>query len=488
MNLNDYKWSMNPRGMHNKGATFPINMPRMTSLKLGWMKLVCSDREYLNVVPQLLAANITPIVRIWRPHFGVGSITPDMIVAWQAYIAAGVRWFEFYNEPNLEIEWPQGVSFGYRDTAGTIAPLMTTWLTWAEQIISMGGYPAFPALADAATVNENTPGWQDAMLSFLRDNYLDRFRTVIDNGLWCAVHSVPFNHFYQDSGDPRVPRPPEAESAAEGGWHFEYPYDPICQADDPGRTFYGGTPLSKYGDPNGLIATGDAFIKRLNTWFGGNIVPVISTEGGLEPLPSNGPQQPDPRYPAYTPTSHGEATVAMFNWIAQVAPPWMFGLCLWKEDDYFDGPTGYLPVVNRLAQTNPVFKSVPNLPTLGDRPEDWDSVIRPGPGPLHGSPDYQFVYFDPNINPDWYLNGSSEFWDKYHPTLIYDLNVISLLPHEKSLCLTVITAPDHLDQIGRVVKNHWRHVYIDPIVVEKAEDIAAILKDRIAKDNPYGLK
>src|SRR5260221_677620 len=51
--LNDYQWSANPRGMHNRNAAFPVNVARMTSIKLGWMKLVCVDREYLNLVPQL---------------------------------------------------------------------------------------------------------------------------------------------------------------------------------------------------------------------------------------------------------------------------------------------------------------------------------------------------------------------------------------------------------------------------------------------------
>ncbi|HVO42877.1 MAG TPA: hypothetical protein VMT34_09645 [Aggregatilineales bacterium] len=488
MNLNDYQWSMNPRGMHNRGATFGINIDRLSSLHLGWMKLVCSDREYLNQIPHLLAAGMTPIVRLWRPRFGVGAIAPDMIAAWQAYIGAGVRWFEFYNEPNQDIEWPMGEGFSYNDTAGTIGPLMTTWLSWAELIVSLGGYPAFPALADAATADQGTAAWLDAMLVFLRDNYLDRVRTLIDNGLWCAVHSVPFNHYYQESGDPRVPRPPELEVGTEGGWHFEYPYDPVCQSDDPGRTFYGGTALSKYGDPNGLIATGDAFIKRLNTWFGGNIVPVVSTEGGIEPLPSGAPVQPDPRYPPYNLPSHGEATVAMFNWIAQTAPPWMFGLCLWKEDGYFDGPLGYLPAVLRMQQIPPISKPVPALPTLGDRPEDWDAVIRPGPGPVHGTPDYHYIYLDPNVNPEWYLAGSQEFWSKYHPTLISHLDVISFIPHEKSLSLMVITTPDTVDAQMLAIKHRWRHVVVDPVIVEKADDVAQILKGRIAADNPYGIK
>src|SRR5437879_2469529 len=148
LNLNDYQWSMNPRGMHNKGATFPVDVGRLASMKMGWVKLVATDREHLKVASQALASGITPIVRLWRPKFGIGSIAPDMVTAWQAYIQEGVRWFEFYNEPNIGEEWPDGTPLTYADTAGIIAPLMQTWMSWAELMIGLGAYPAFPALTE----------------------------------------------------------------------------------------------------------------------------------------------------------------------------------------------------------------------------------------------------------------------------------------------------------------------------------------------------
>ena len=40
----------------------------------------------------------------------------------------------------------------YNNLIGTIAPLVQNWLDWAEKIIELGGYPAFPALSDTAAV------------------------------------------------------------------------------------------------------------------------------------------------------------------------------------------------------------------------------------------------------------------------------------------------------------------------------------------------
>src|SRR5438067_4205580 len=136
MRLDEYQWSHNPRGMHNNRAAFAFDVSRLAKMRMGWAKIVAVDREFLNVIPQMLANNITPIVRLWRPRFGANAYTSDMVAAWQAYIAAGVRWFEFYNEPNLDAEWPEGTFPDYNNVPGIIAPLVQNWLSFAEKIIS----------------------------------------------------------------------------------------------------------------------------------------------------------------------------------------------------------------------------------------------------------------------------------------------------------------------------------------------------------------
>ena len=145
MRLDEYQWSRNPRGMHNATVTARMDLGQLVAMKMGWAKLVTLGPDYLDLIPQMLANNITPIVRLWRPRFGASAPTPDMIDAWTRYIAAGVRWFEYYNEPNFDNEWQEGHLPDFRDIPGTIQPLMDNWLAWAELIIQMGAYPAFPA-------------------------------------------------------------------------------------------------------------------------------------------------------------------------------------------------------------------------------------------------------------------------------------------------------------------------------------------------------
>ena len=280
MHLNEYQWSHNPRGMHNPGAPANINIGQLVSTHMGWCKMVCVDREGIPAIGPLLGNNITPIVRVYRPTQGASVPAADMYFAWSEYYKAGARWFELYNEPNFDIEWPVASPPSYSDLSGTIAPLMINWMDWAERIIEMGGYPAFPALGEKSGGNGDMSLFLSALLQYAADNYYDRFRNIADNGLWVATHPYIYNHFYQDAAGLTVPRQPDQESADQGGWHFEYPYDPLTQSDEPGITVVSGPAQFPNGDPLGLTGMGHAFMEHFGDLFGGGAIPVIGTEGG----------------------------------------------------------------------------------------------------------------------------------------------------------------------------------------------------------------
>lgn len=393
MKLTAYEWSYNPRGLHNSGPFRPLDVSRYTRLNLGWAKLVAGGDEYADEAEELVAAGITPIVRIERTQMGAMSVPSSWYDTYQAYIDAGVRWFELYDEPNLDYAWPHDADgepvmlVSWQNVDDCIAPLMENWLSWAERLLEMGAYPAFPALAETGVAQRATVYWYDALLNYLRRHHLDRFLAVINNGLWCATHPYLLNHFYQEppGGPDHIARPHYQQSADEDGWHFEYPYDPILQRHDPGRTVFGATSQTPYGDPQGLVAAGEAFNQLLYHRFEANPVPVVGTAGGISPIPHDAAEavQPDEHYPPYTRDTHAEATLAMFNWIAEEGPPWFFGLTLSSESDYFDAQ-GPVPVVYRLESTLPLLKEgmpgvtrPPLVPPEPERVEDAADVAAP---------------------------------------------------------------------------------------------------------------
>src|SRR5579859_1627732 len=70
MKLNEDQWSHNSRGMHNEGPPVPLPIDQLVHMKMGWCKLTVIDREYTMAIAPLLANNITPMIRIYRPQPG----------------------------------------------------------------------------------------------------------------------------------------------------------------------------------------------------------------------------------------------------------------------------------------------------------------------------------------------------------------------------------------------------------------------------------
>lgn len=486
MKLNEYEWSRNPRGMHNALATIPVNFDANFVMKMGWIKLNTFTTLYVKDIKRFLGAGMTPIVRVFEPKLGNKAPTAPMMTLYREYFDAGARWFELYNEPNLVEEWEGRDRVDWRDTAGIIGPMMENWLNWAETILSWGGYPAFPALSETILEQSAAVKWMEAMLGYLRDNVtrFDRFRAIANSGLWVATHPYIFNHFYQEGSNPRTPRPPGLLNAFEPGWHFEYPYDPLSQSSDPGRTVFGGTPKTPYGDPTGLIAMGIAFMTWYADWFGGGAVPVIGTEGGIFPVPRDGNfYQADTRYPPYDQFSHAEATVAMFKWIAEVAPPWFFGVCLWKEDDYFS-PSPANAVV-RLQNTPAPVKDVPPLETIIGpgipNLRGWK-----GPGPIHGAPDFHFLVIGPGFPAEWFFDRGRGYYEVFRPQIMSDFSYIANLDYRKSLGVTLLTLPNLADQLKAQITDRYSGVWVDVVAVDTPDSLERTLTERTLRGLRFG--
>lgn len=486
MRLDEYQWSRNPRGIHNKAAPQRMSIPRLVAARYGWCKMVSIGGEYTDDIEPMLTNGVTPIIRVFRHNWGAGIPDDEMRKAWRGYIERGVKWFELYNEPNLGNEWP-GVIADSNNREGIIKPLMDNWLTWAESFIDQGLYPAFPALSEATGDGyEHSIRWLRAMFSYLADAQRDRFLRVANNGMWVATHPYTYNHFYQERAGSRTPRQPDEQRGFEGGWHFEYPYDAIAQASNPGVTTISGPAKYPDGDPIGLIAMGDAFMRLAGEYFGINQVPVVATEGGIWPVPKTTGDVLglDARYPPVTWFSHGEATVAMYNWIINQAPPWMFGVTMWKEDDYYESAQGVVRAVQLLESFPPAAKVVPPIEVLpGGGPS---GPILTGPGPLHGAPDYHFVLLAAGFSADWYFNVGGEYTEKFRPTMSTDPSYIAYLPYAKSLVITVMATPDMSEATFQQVKQRWPNVMIDSITVQTEAQLQQELTRRLGIGMPYG--
>jgi hypothetical protein len=485
MLLSDYVWSRNPRGLHVASAfQTPLEISRYQQIHAGWAKLLAAGIEYVDDARALMDVGITPVVRLYLGRYGAQPFTMDLRAIMDPFILAGVKWFEFYNEPNLGVEWQEGFDPSWQDMDNVIRPLMDNWLLWAEYTVSHGCYPGFIPLAESDTPRYAAVPWMDAFLNYLAQNAYERFQRVLANGMYVATHPYTLNHFYQEGAGGR-PRAPEQLNAREGGWHFEYPYDPVSQAADPGRTLYGGTPQTPYGDPVGLTAMGRMFNERAAQIFGSNAVPVLGTEGGIFPF-RPGVFQQDRRYPSYNEHSQAEATVAMFEWIARQAPPWFFGVTLWKEDEYYLPGGGPVPAVGRLAETPPVYKDVPPLEVMNP---GFLLELTPearGPGPIHGQADHHMIILAPELDTSWFFDTAQSYWDAFRPIVTTHTELIDFIPNTQSLAVTVIAPPDMVDAMRLVITDRYPNVYFDLILADDLNRVRYVLQDRALVNRRFG--
>ena len=487
MRLDEYQWSRNPRGLHVRQVLVtPLDFARWTAPRFGWVKLVEAQYEYVDDAQTFLSLGITPVVRHYVERPGAYPFTQDIRDRTLAYIRAGVKWFEFYNEPNLPIEWPPGTWIDWRNYDGIIRPLMDNWLAWAEFVVSQGAYPGFPALAESDAPDSAAVRWMDAFLNYLARAHYNRFRNLLANGLYVATHPYILNHYYQQmpGGGPLSARPPEAQNAREPGWHFEYPYDPICQFRDPGRTVFGGTPLTPNGDPVGLTAMGRMFNERCQQIWGTQAVPVLGTEGGIFPFDDADVPfyQQDNRYPPYTSYSQAEGTVAMFEWIARQAPPWFFGVCLWKEDEYYK--TGPVRAIARLQETPPILCSVPPLDVFGGGQYFGPMT---GPGPLQGEPSFHAIVLAPGLDTRWFFDTARAYWNQFRPMVTTAWNFIEHIPPSRSLAVTVIAPPDMADALRQSIQQKYPNVLFDLILaVNSPGQVADVLNARVRSNRRFG--
>jgi hypothetical protein len=305
----------------------------------------------LQFARKLRAKGIMPIVRMWAERPNPGILSSKALSTVKSYIDQGItRWFEVNNEPNLPYEWRSG-----EWRSGGRPELVTqNWLTDAESIIEMGGYPAFPALAQCShNPDASSIRWYIDAFEWMARSAASTAREVFSRGAWIASHDGVLNHCYRDG---------------DGDWHFEYPYDPICQADKPGTTIM--------DDDNSLIGHRVA-VQLLKEHFD-LVVPVMSTEGGVF-VPYDAVVQWDSRYPGYDVNGHAERTVAMYRWLEDNAPDYYFGMCPWLiASELMGHPPGpwskdcwfwvgqQLPVVGAVKQMG--------APRTGPRPEPKERV------------------------------------------------------------------------------------------------------------------
>lgn len=185
----------NGRGMHwvptTSSTTDVVDrfVQQAKEMKIKWMVVLnedtkVGDNDYL--VKQLVTNGIMPVMRVYTPNGN--AIQGDLEAMVNHYRPMGVYYYQLYNEPNLNVENPDGVPSpdGYLDK----------WIPAAKAVARAGGLPGFGSLA---------PGGNFDDMEFLGQT-LDKIKqrgdvAVLDKA-WLSMHNYTLNHpldYFKDS-------------------------------------------------------------------------------------------------------------------------------------------------------------------------------------------------------------------------------------------------------------------------------------------------
>lgn len=503
MNLNDYEWSGNPRGLVARGPFIGIDRPFVSSLRPGWLKIRSGTDEYIDDVTWLIESGITPIIQIIRDKH-VGEPCSDEIWYYtEVYLQKGVKFFEFYTEPNLPENWliHHGYSHYPFEVGEGLREFCENWIDWAERIVNVGGYPAFPAMNEVDEEAASAFALMAAAVNYFKINHENRFKTIGEGGLFLAVHPEMKNLFYQEvAGSPATPRPPAAMDAKEGGWHFEFPEDPLVV------NMVGEEPddFIPAALQSGLLSSSRVFQHLIRKNFGIAPVPVFTVGGGIPLLePPATFMQYDRLYPAITADSFVESQIALWDWIAEFSPNWLFGSAFIHLRKLAASQPEYLSVlaqkmierppvnkvlreetktqVSKKSEVNPIphypvsspdyvsddgstevalktakMEISPNLAlAFDDLPRTWISLegvsgidelasrVTMAQDPSNLADEVvSWVFLTPSVDRDIFLAAAKGLWGELSPVIIPDLELLVYPPDDVSIRIIMIATEE----------------------------------------------
>jgi len=419
-------WSPGNSGSVGAGELRETWIPQLQRMGVTWVKLLHSGG--LELAELLLEADIMPVVRIYRHRpnskdLRKAALGPKEIDWIKEYLAVGVRYFEFNNEPELPSEWEGGHA-----PSDAIDYVARAAIVDMETILGLGGYPAVPATAIGTK-------WD--LIGKIIEHGGDY---LFDEPVWLAVHNYTLNHPLDYPYD-RVNRrgvaltPKEYRGMGSDAWTGPRWGARTLAFINEQRKKNKNPRADIQDDPAGFLAfqrLADLAMKHL-----GRHLPIISTESG----PIVG-EDDDPRYPTTTPDIHAqvvaETAKIMMGTSHRYDPApdyyfatafWLMGASVlrakgWEGHAWFSPrwPNGRLPAVDALENLSKrvrhfEFDEEPAPVLIGDRARSMVS------GVIHGHPNMRVILRSAGYAADAYTDDQGRFRIESLPKGKYRLSV-----------------------------------------------------------------
>jgi hypothetical protein len=141
------------------------------------------ENDYL--VDKLVSAGIEPVMRLYSEK--LQPIKGDIEAMVRHYTVKGVHYFQPHNEPNLNVEQPDGVV--------SVDRYLDAWIPAAEAIVRGGGLPGFGSLAPGGDMDDQQ--FLGEALQGLRE----RGKLGLLDRAWLSMHNYTLNQPVEERAD-----------------------------------------------------------------------------------------------------------------------------------------------------------------------------------------------------------------------------------------------------------------------------------------------
>jgi hypothetical protein len=102
-------------------------------------------------------------------------------------------------------------------------------------------------------------------------------------------------------------------------------------------------------------------------------------------------------------------------------------------------------------------------------------------------PDYHFLLIASNLDVEWFFDAARAYWERFRPTVVSDLTLVSLVPEDYSVAVTVIARRDRVAQLGVDLSRLKPDALFDPVVHDFIDETQQELDERASLNQPFGV-
>jgi len=102
-------------------------------------------------------------------------------------------------------------------------------------------------------------------------------------------------------------------------------------------------------------------------------------------------------------------------------------------------------------------------------------------------PDYHFLLMAPNLGAEWLFDAAREYWSRYRPIVVTDLELVRLIPKGYSIIVTMVARRDTAKQWGVWLGQNVPDALLDGVVYDAFDDTRKALNQRAQTNQPFGV-